>query len=1282
MTVALVLSSPLAAQVRDDRGVAILHATQQELRMSVRTPSGLFSLTKGSYVPADPDVRVVTYQRENLRALVWTVTVLLPEGTELFGITTKAEGDRSNAVVCQTDDATVDMHVPSIAKAHIREWSAGRAVVDVDLTVALTEGDTTIVRTAFDVVLALRPARGKSPNKEAERVQNVPRLGSVYRIPVERTGIYRISAETLRNAGIGTDAATARTLRLFGTGGLPLRESMVELDRAANLIEQPIIVNTNSDGTIRDIEFFGVSTRGFERAQFNRISHFLNPYANQGAYILATSSSEGLRATPKAPPSGDAQRATSAVTGVFWEEDVVNPYNDGSGRRWFGKSIENGGSVTITTQLPGLRPGDTIQYVLASAHRDGTSPDAGVHTMTFTEQGTPLAREQLRNIPEYIDMYFDSTHAVLPSNRLADSRSVIRATYQSANRNASGNLDYIEIQYPRELVAHDNTFEFWSRPNQTGITEWMINGFSGSILGFDVTDLTSPVLVQNSATTGGIFRLVDSIASGQRRQYFVSGSRIDARLDRIPWENLRTDFGPFNAIVLADESHLESAREYAAYRSTVDNLRVGVVSVQQVLREFSSGNTDPTAIRAFLRFAYRTWSTKPGYVVFWGDSHFDYRGISTSAPNFIMTYQGPEPDAPTSGTRSFSTDDYFVRIDGGDNDRAPDMAIGRLPVTSNDVGRKLLAKIRSYEEQAATDDWRTRILLIADDSEGDPNKSPEQTLHSGQSEELDSTAIPSDLITSKVYMAAYSPENVPRGRRKPGATQDILSNVNTTGSLVVNWVGHGNPRVWAHENIFVRETTIPQMTNRTKPFFLTAATCDFARFDMANIQSGAEELLLSEIGGAIGVFSASRVVFSINNAALNRAFYRELWAKEPDGHYPRLGDALLRTKAIYNSDNDEKFLLLGDPLLRLLAPDHPLRFDSVNSVSLTDQGSKAQLRALDRVLVTGAIMRRGTTDEIDSTFTGVATISLFDADMRMAVVDSDRNRTVTPFVVNGANLTRTSAQVYKGRFTAEFVIPRDIAYSELPGRLFGFAASTDRRFARGAARNVFVNGLSDDQYDDIDGPSMAIYMDSRRFKPGDIVRDNPILIVDLQDGTGINVTGVGVGHNLEAKINDGAFIENLTSSFTTSLENPRAGTATRQLFGLPKGLHSIRVRAWDVLNNVSEAETSFRIIDDAGSDVAQELQANPNPFSASTLITFKHTIDKPFVATMSVMTLDGRLVYSDQRPIEAMQTAEIPWSGRDTNGDVLPSGIYTVVVKCALADGSVVWVGGKVSLVR
>src|SRR5690606_1292628 len=132
-------------------------------------------------------------------------------------------------------------------------------------------------------------------------------------------------------------------------------------------------------------------------------------------------------------------------------------------------------------------------------------------------------------------------------------------------------------------------------------------------------------------------------------------------------------------------------------------------------------------------------------------------------------------------------------------------------------------------------------------------------------------------------------------------------------------------------------------------------------------------------------------------------------------------------------------------------------------------------------------------------------------------------------------------------------------------------------------------------------PEISIYLDGRSFESGDMVTTNPLLLVDLFDESGINTTGLGIGHRIEAWIDDSPMAIDLTDKFTSSLSDSRRGTVEDILYGLTPGTHKIKIRAWDVFNNFSVEEVSFVIPEKSGGLVS-DITNSPNPFSESTEI--------------------------------------------------------------------------------
>ncbi len=1302
------LCSGQIVSASNDASVRVVRSTPSELVISVLPVRGLdtLSTSDGTVLrPASPLSRMMTSAGKIFYVLSYDIIVPGPDGFEMqqADFTTRntaAAIERLEKIRPQTPQALCDQriclrydgiasdrHVARLSIVIAEQNAEGFSIMTsstIRITFrAPTAGQGTASSPASAAVRALNPSAPwhvkQEDVAERSRKSSGDRLQSenpeqFCRFSVSREGVYRITADQLRVAGLPTDAAAASTVKVYGGGGLELSE-VVSGALENQPRQQPLLVKTNSDGSLSEVIFYATGTTGW-RNSGDSVRHYINHYATEAGYYVAVGGEPGLRAQVREASKQEPTVRPTVTTGrVFTEEEIFNPFATGSGRRWLGRTIENRSSVTVTMPLPGLIPNGTIMYRYVAGHR-GNLPG----TVSLYESGTIISQLSLPPVPEYMDVYTSIGWGSIAAARIpSDGRSAVRFAYTCNDNSSTGAIDWLEVHYPQSLEAQSNTYTFWSIPGDGGVQEYSINGFSAPVYAYEVTDPSRPVLIENAASVGGMFAIREQIGKGSLRRYYLSSSVQNvSALSRVTMPDLFTAERRADVIVITHPDLLASAREFAQYRQSRGRYSVSVTTTDEIYRKYSYGMSDPTAVRDYVAQAYQLWSDKLSHVVLWGDGHYDYKNISTSQKNLVLPYESLDRDNSSIGLSTFTTDDFFARVRG--DDRRSDVAIGRIPVRNDAEGRTYVAKIRAYENGASQDDWRTRITLVADDGTKENNLSDGST-HLDQNESLANYVVPKEFQQKKIYMVEYPTENVARGRRKPAVTQELLSTINTTGSVLLNYIGHGNPRVWAHEQIFVRETTPGDMLNAAKPFFLTAATCDFARYDMTELQSGAEELLLKADGGAIGVFSAARVVYSSDNARLNNEFYDDLFTRLPDGSYPTVGQTMYRVKQVYNGTNDEKFMILGDPTMRLLVPDHHVRFSTINGVSVNADSTTMTVPALSTVELTGFVSSPN--DSLpDSTFNGHLTLSLADAARYVTVYDTDVNSSKNVFLRPGAALYKGSFRIDKGRFTASFVVPKDISFSKNLAALFGYAASNDNRYAMGVTRRVVVDGVTDVSDPETDGPDINVFLDSRKFLPGGIVRANPVLIVDLADATGINTTGVGIGHDITAQFDDANDVEILTPSFTTSLENPRAGTAQKQIFGLGPGLHTVTVQGWDVYNNVSRKSTIFRIPEDRGSIVGQGLFNFPNPFSTSTTIRFTHASQRPFSAVLSVYDLQGGRVIERPMQIQDMQTADIVWDGKDELGVLVQTGVYQVVVQLKDADGTTSHVSGKVTLIR
>jgi len=1089
------------------------------------------------------------------------------------------------------------------------------------------------------------------------------------RLTINEEGIYKVDASQLAARGMNIPTNQINTIKVFGHGGKNLSE---RVSNALNndMKEQEIIVNTKPNGELESIIFYAANTRGFNQ-EFFKTEHYRNDFSFNNYYLITFGGRDGKRAFPQEPPQGEIKLTPNwYYHKIFFNEETTNPYPDGAGRTYLGRSFFG---TPFVNMLHNLKRDQQILYRFSLAHR---SPEGGsIGTFNIKQSGNHLANVVLHSSSgSYTHAKRMISDITAPASQVAiDGRSVLSLEY-SNNSNATPFFDYYEIHYPREFIPVDNEITFYSDTAHFGIVEYRINGFSGSIFGFEITEIDAPKQIKNLSITGGLFRFIKNETRSKSSRYIISSRlRSPAAIESIKLANLRGNDYNADVIIITHSQFKQSAIEFAEYRSQTSGMNVSVVKVEDIYNEFSSTIPDITAIRDYIAYTYHNWSNKPKYVVLWGDAHYDYRNIQLKMTNFIPTYLSNELIGDISETSTVATDDYFVWVDGNDN--LMDLAIGRVPIDSRDNGHWFINKLRHYENNSSKDAWRTNILLIADDSYVGPNKSPEGNFHTNQSEEL-SALLPAEFIQKKVYLSDYPTENIPGGKRKPGVYQEFISTVNTTGTLIFNWIGHGNPRVLAHEEFFERETTIPQLTNLDKLFFVTAATCDFGRFDKDGPRSGAEELVFSRQGGAIGVFTASRVVEAGANHNLNKELYRCLFTRRDDGNFPTTGAAVMRAKQTFHSANSQKFLLIGDPTMRFHFPEHKVVIESVNGIPISDT-STISVKALSNVRIKAKIVN-ALSNEHYSVFNGLSYITLLDGDERKIVKD-DLNTTYN-FLVQGGMLNRSTFPVVNGSIEAEFVIPKDISFSDNNSRLFIYASSDDNQFATGTTNMIKVDDIDVTSVNDNNGPIIRVYLDSYSFKSGDVVRRNPLLIVELWDETGINSTGLGIGHRIEARINNNPNPIDLTSRFNTSTADPKAGTIQHFLYGLTPGIHRISIRAWDVFNNPTTEGTYFRIPNEGDERIADAMLI-PNPMNDKGRIQFFHNFTPPFTIDLSILNFAGIEV----RRIEEVSTSQIDtfvnFDSRDNNGNLLPQGAYYYFVRLISTTNGMITGGGKLGII-
>lgn len=1102
--------------------------------------------------------------------------------------------------------------------------------------------------------------------------------GEWYRMEVKETGIYKLDRDFFSRANISLSAiGNINSIRIFGRSGESLSEDLSSERPSAPVEVARLMVDQNGNGTFDAddyVLFYGQSPRWWRYVPNSKnYSHSLNIYTESNVYFLTFGGSGRGR-------DMDTLRSLS-VSSVFAPSDIQGKlfveeekYNEDlkSGRDWWGPTFDiNNNSTTYTNLLSGLVSTKPTVYRFRFVTRS-----TSIDTFQVTENDQNLASVSTFPVNVSSTNYFDDYYYQAPvatfsrTGVIPNDRSVLKINFRTRNQGAKGFLDWFEILFRQRPEAVSDLLLFDS-PDTTAVVEYALSKFSSrDVFVFDVSNHRSVKRMTDLALNpadASAFKFQVSQGAQQVRSFAAvgpNGYKTPGNVRKLPNSNLQGIVNGAEYVIISPTDFVKEAERLKAHREKQEGLTTLVVNYDQLLNEFSNGLPDPMAIRNFLKYAESNWTTRPRYVLLFGDGHYDYKNISSTEKNWIPPYESINSRTQID---TYASDDHFVFLTPGSPRIS--MAIGRLMVRSQSEAAGMVDKIIGYETASALDPWRNRVTLVADD--GLTSTDDEGSLHTGQSEVVAQSFTPPRVERKKIYIVEYPTVSGATGRRKPEANKAIIDAMNR-GSAVVNYIGHGNPQQWAHEFIFTKDESIPQLKNRDRLFFLVAATCDFARYDNPKEQSAGEELLVMREGGAIGTLTSSRVVFSFLNAALNNTFYNFLFQTDSLGRLPRLGDVMWLTKQIHFEDNDRKFHLLADPAMRLIVPRPLARVDSVNGKSASQV---LRIPTLGRVTVKGEIRRTNGTRWDD--FNGRALLEIFDSKRKVPVFEWGN----FTFDVNGSLLYRGEVTLSKGVFQATFPVPKDVSYDTSRARisLYAWSSTVD---AVGYTENITIAGTDTAAAPDSVGPKISAYVGDPSFRQGDIVPPNSTLFIDLSDENGINTSAAGIGHRLQITFKENSRVIDLSDFYRSNLDTYTSGQVQYQLSDIGEGRHEAVIRAWDTHNNMSQADLAFDVRS-ATSFTLFNVVNVPNPFSRSTVFTFQRSSTDPIDVEIKIYTVAGRMIQTLESPSVTSRFVQVPWDGRDRDGSELANGVYfyKVIVK-SLDRTNANEVLGKLSVLR
>lgn len=892
--------------------------------------------------------------------------------------------------------------------------------------------------------------------------------------------------------------------------------------------------------------------------------------------------------------------STAANPNQIWysfssfKEEKTNILN--SGRNWFSAPIRQGQSLNINLSL---KTGTSRPWILNGKLMAQSFSGSTMRVLSGNEQLKEVSFSSIPNSTYGIkgrEQIFD-----LEFNPANNSLSQIRFTFQGTGPESAGYLGYFVVGVP-----------FANSSLQEGIVEAKIAGslaLPSGLKTWEVSDFFDPVAFRN---TSGIS------AFGKKWAIF-SPDKTPEINGFVPVSNeLRKSEVSPELLIVTSPLLLSSANKLRDHKTSM-GVETEVVSIEKIFQAFGYGNSDLAAIRNFIAFKYHP-EKKLKNVLFLGKGTFDYKKKLGGRPNLVPIYTSRESLNPLT---SFSSDDYFGLVDWGqgqweesrEGDEIMQIGIGRLPAINFAEANEMVDKIIHYETEPVRFPESSTVTFLADDGDNNIHVRDAETHAKFLTENHP------EFLLNKLYLDRFEQEKVGESQSSPQAKDALRSTVDE-GTLILNYIGHGNENTLTAEEIF-KVSDLSDWAKQENLAIWVTATCEFGRHDSPFLRSAAEELLFSKNKGAVALLTTGRPVFSSVNFALNEAFIEQVFQKK-DGQYQSLGEIFKKTKNLsLNGSLNRNFSLLGDPSLRLALPELEIKITSIK-----ERATGIQVDTLKAVqeIVLQAEVTDPLTAAFQAGFNGEYQIEVRDKPAKQRTLGNESSS--FEFEEENILIFRGRGKIESGKLQASFFIPKGINPDFGNGMIRIRGWDKEEGFQATGSFAPVIGGETSSVPQDNLGPQIFPTVNSQNKSP--FIFPTPAVEIGalLVDQSGINLSGFIPDQDLTIQLNDETPIL-LNEVYLAKNGSFQEGSFKILLEGLVEGKNKITIRAWDTLGNGSVLTTEVEI---KGSNTVRILEHKvyPNPATDKSNFELKH--NRPgenLELSLTVYSMTSQILFSE-----------------------------------------------------
>ena len=1005
---------------------------------------------------------------------------------------------------------------------------------------------------------------------------------------VTEPGLYKLSADQARKLGFGSLEEVA----LYGYPGM-----LPQVLDSAQLSPQEIPTWLQDN----QLFFFLAGPHSSEFTEGGELTYSHHLYTDTLRYLL------GKKSSPRRIEARNGTVTTPSSLAIWYQllsvkEEKINLLN--SGRSWYSLPIRQGQSLTINF---GKNAGTTAAWLLHSRLMSQSTGPSSIRVWTDAEQVEEVVFSPISN-----STYAIKGHEVQISKSFTpkgDRLDQLRFSFQGTGL---GHLDAALIGVPFTNSTLKEGMFFGKKENpislETGLQTWEISNFYEPIR-----------YVQGKSALG-------------KKWVLFSPKNVKELGNIKAIASKSTKSNSIELMVITVPQLKQVAQQFQEFKAS-QGIPTQVVLTSEIYDWMGYGNPDLSAIRNFIAQEYHQ-GKKLKNVLILGKGTFDYKKKLGGRPNLVPIYTSRSSLDPLT---TYSSDDYFGILEWGSGeweesksgDARLQIGVGRVPAITFAEAKSWLEKSSSYEKQGDAFPSRT-ITFLADDGDNGVHMRDSE-VHAAYLEKN----IPF-YRSQKLYLDRFEQTKSGGRQESPAAKKAILESLNS-GTLFLNYVGHGNETTLSAEEIF-RVQDLENWPNQAQlPLWFTA-TCEFGRHDSPFIRSAAEELLFAESKGAIGLLATGRPVFSSVNFTINEAFIKVLAAAGKLGAMD-LGSLYRETKnGSLNGSYNRNFSLLGDPSLRLALPEASVRIDKL--VALNNQTAVDTLSNLIPMKLTAAVidpLTQASLSSVQGSFRleiwGQATKSKTLGDENAAFEFSEENQRV--FSGEG--------EVRNGELESQFILPEGLENSREKIQIRIQVWDKEKKIqAAGVGSFPILNQKKGDL--DQNGPQITAEINGQGIANIRPISSTQVRVeLTFRDPSGINSSTLLPDKIMQLRINQGPS-QQIYQDYRALEGNFEKGKAQVLLTGLKEGKNTVEVFAWDTFGNKGIYSFSLEVKNSAELQVISH-QVYPNPATTNASIRFQHNRPQETLqAIWTVYSLQGQVLFSEKRRFVNAEEQIVGWN--------------------------------------